>query len=1498
MVESLEQRQEDEDNSKMENLKHLKIPFKEIYSATNGFVDSRMIGWGGFGGVYRAELFHVDVRKYVGMKESLVELYGYPRRKGKVALKRREITSDQGRKEFWKEIDVLSGLNHQNIISLVGFCYEYGEMIIIYDFASNGRFEKYIRNVQNLKWEQRLQICIDAAQGLNYLHSHHVIHRDVKSPNILLGDSLEGIIGDVGLSLTVKSTDSQLSNITVVGTGGYVDPKYLKRGILSKQSDIYSFGVVLLEVLCGRFATTSGTVKDRASLVDMAECHLSNNEPLQIIGDYLRKDLEDEKFLDSVKTFAAITHECLHSTETQRLTMADVLKELKKALTFHLIGVETILLKDVKSSTNHFNDERVIGSGASGKVYKGELTLFKKSIPVAVKRLHRTHTYGEGAFLKEVVKLSYYVHENIITLRGFCEEENENIIIMDYAINESLDKHLNDSSLTWSLRLNISIGAAKGLNHIHYFKEEQKTVHGDIKSSNILLDHDWKASISDFIVSKSHGTLGYLDPQYSSSGATKEADVYSFGIVLFELLSGKLAIDKVEKYSHPTLRQIIDAGDGVNDKKAVFLAWMAAHCFEEKKLDALIFDDIMKQTDVRSVDIVSEVAYKCLQKDQEKRPTMALVIQELEKAFNIHVDWEFEQKLPKDNKNIMKMIEHRESQEITKKDLYSILSSGIRLNNGKVLLSLNTDGKAKEMISATIDQFPTEITTLLGKRYAFKVSIDEFNIQKLLPVFTVLRLSNDYAIRLSPTPSKTDIEATSSTMAIIDPLDLESQNDSTTPIQKTKLSYAPDHVDKENNVKRRDGEWMMIELCRFRSHNQIVDFEVQLQSFCGHPCGSGPIFVDGIEFRPIDNVHHEESVDRLINVDSSVNWDQQSLSDFQEIMTRSQYDVPSMTKQELDKLLSTGVLIDREKLISLSKVNCKKSHMLPAKAVITKSPDAKFTKCPSSAMSRFEEVIELQRHQAFRIKCDIEIKTLSPDIAYACYLVFQIPDNCEGLKCPVKTQDLLNKNNIETTIIYLRAPGPVHLYTDKRVPDRREDGWMEVRVWEFFYNNEIKENYIPMELKLACLGGTMSGLIICGVEFRPIYFNFNFIIMDHASNESLARHLDKSVLTWGIRLKISIGAAKGVNHIHSFEEDQKVPHGDIKSSNILLNHDWEATISNFIISKSHGTLGYLDPQSYRGVTKKSDVYSFGVVLFEILSGKLAIEKAEKYSHHTLRQIINDERERYARDGAEDKKVVFLAWIAARCFEENKLEALIFDDLTEQTDRKSIDVVSKVAYQCLNKDQEKRPTMDLVIHELEKALNIHEEWECEQKLPEDYERIMKMIENPESKIITKKDLYSHLSSGTRLNNGEVWLSVSKDGKVNEMISATTFSYENCWSSELKVLENSRFGTVLKISDTSHLNIRIDIKTQFLSLGIIHGAYLVFKFCDPKTVSSEPYVKLEYSIACEDFNSYVAERRDDGWIMIELSALGIIIKLLNLRFSWSGFGDILVAVAPSW
>ncbi|GKC65867.1 phloem protein 2-like protein, partial [Tanacetum coccineum] len=195
---------------------------------------------------------------------------------------------------------------------------------------------------------------------------------------------------------------------------------------------------------------------------------------------------------------------------------------------------------------------------------------------------------------------------------------------------------------------------------------------------------------------------------------------------------------------------------------------------------------------------------------------------------------------------------------------------------------------------------------------------------------------------------------------------------SSEPYVKLEYSIASEDLNSYVAERRVDG-WMMIELCRFRNHNQIAEFNVQLERFRGHPCGNGPIFVDGIEFRPIDNliIANQSSLqERCIKIFYVKLWLKEA--------------------QELDKLLSTGVLIDNgEKLFSLCKVNCKKCHMLPAKAVI---PDAKFTKCPSSTMSRFEEVVELPRQPEFSIKCNIETQMLSLDTAYACYLLFKLPE--------------------------------------------------------------------------------------------------------------------------------------------------------------------------------------------------------------------------------------------------------------------------------------------------------------------------------------------------------------------------------------------------------------------------------------------------------------------------------------------------------------------------
>lgn len=202
--------------------------------------------------------------------------------------------SQQGAREFWTEIQLLSQLRYVNLVSLFGYYNDNNEMILVYEYMANGTLRDHLYNTERnpLSWKQRLKICIGAARGLDYLHSgaiHRIIHRDVKSTNILLDEHYAAKVSDFGLS---KMSPISLTNIpltTVVkGTFGYMDPEYYKRVKLTEKSDVYSFGVVLFEVLFARAAVDSKLEYSQISLADWGRKCVANESINESIDPFLK----------------------------------------------------------------------------------------------------------------------------------------------------------------------------------------------------------------------------------------------------------------------------------------------------------------------------------------------------------------------------------------------------------------------------------------------------------------------------------------------------------------------------------------------------------------------------------------------------------------------------------------------------------------------------------------------------------------------------------------------------------------------------------------------------------------------------------------------------------------------------------------------------------------------------------------------------------------------------------------------------------------------------------------------------------------------------------------------------------------------------------------------------------------------------------------------------------------------------------------------------------
>ncbi|XP_066394710.1 PTI1-like tyrosine-protein kinase At3g15890 [Miscanthus floridulus] len=291
---------------------------------------------------------------------------------------------------------------------------------------------------------------------------------------------------------------------------------------------------------------------------------------------------------------------------------------------------EIYSLKELLQATNNFNDNNKLGEGGFGTVYWGRTS---KGVEIAVKRLKAMTAKAEMEFAIEVEILGRVRHKNLLSLRGFYAGGDERLIVYDYMPNHSLLTHLHPQRgapssqkhqpLDWARRVSIAIGAAEGLAYLHH-EANPHIIHRDIKASNVLLDADFVPKVADFGFAKlipdgvSHlttrvkGTLGYLAPEYAMWGKVSEScDVYSFGVLLLELVSARRPLEKLP--------------GGV---KREIVQW-AAPLVDRRKWERIADPRLAGRFDAQQLRAVVEAAMLCTQSNAESRPAMAEVVEML-----------------------------------------------------------------------------------------------------------------------------------------------------------------------------------------------------------------------------------------------------------------------------------------------------------------------------------------------------------------------------------------------------------------------------------------------------------------------------------------------------------------------------------------------------------------------------------------------------------------------------------------------------------------------------------------------------------------------------------------------------------------------------------------------------------------------------------------------------------------------------------------------------
>ncbi|XP_022970537.1 probable serine/threonine-protein kinase PBL10 isoform X1 [Cucurbita maxima] len=293
--------------------------FSELKLATRNFRPDSLLGEGGFGSVFKG---WIDEHSFSAAKPGSGMV---------VAVKRLNVDGHQGHKEWLAEVNFLGQLRHPHLVKLIGYCFEDEHRLLVYEFLPRGSLENHLFKrglyFQPLSWSLRLKIALGAAKGLAFLHNdeNKVIYRDFKTSNILLDTNYNAKLSDFGLAKDGPTGDKSHVSTRVMGTYGYAAPEYLATGHLSAKSDLYSFGVVLLEMLSGRRAIDKNRPPGEQNLVEWAKPFLANKRKTYRLLD---TRIERNYSMESAFRVAILASRCLSAEPKFRPSMDEIVTTL------------------------------------------------------------------------------------------------------------------------------------------------------------------------------------------------------------------------------------------------------------------------------------------------------------------------------------------------------------------------------------------------------------------------------------------------------------------------------------------------------------------------------------------------------------------------------------------------------------------------------------------------------------------------------------------------------------------------------------------------------------------------------------------------------------------------------------------------------------------------------------------------------------------------------------------------------------------------------------------------------------------------------------------------------------------------------------------------------------------------------------------------------------------------------------------------------------------